>query len=536
MRWMRTLAAVTMTTGVAAWAAGCGGDQSTGPDPIPPPPANRPPAAVGSLSAVTVDVGGEASVNVASNFSDPDGDALTYAASSSDAGVATASVAASTVTVVGVGAGSATVTVTARDPGGLSATQTLGVTVEAVNRAPEAVGTIEDVSMKVGDAVVQGLSSFFSDPDGDQLTFAATISDTTIATISVSGEAVTIDGVATGSGTVTVTATDPGGLSATQAFTATVEAANRAPEVVDTIPAQTVQSGGSATVDVSAAFSDPDGDELTFAASSSDTMVATVSVSGASVEIAAVAAGTATITVTATDPDGLAATQEVGVTVVAPPPEIADTIPTHDMIVDSMVPLDLSPYFGGGDLTYTVESSDEAVAVASVDGSTVTTTGTGAVEDSVSVAYLTVTASNAGGASALQDSIMVRVHREEYDTLPGLTISDEGVLTAQIGTTPFTLSICLQLYNFPVGGDIGTFTMYWSEWQRAVGGGWVAVKDNNKAHVVGRNPELEAGSICPIDIADDRFPPGVYRLAGHAKIGDETGFYKTATFEKKPPP
>ena len=36
-------------------------------------------------------------------------------------------------------------TVTASDPGGLSATQSISVTVEAVNQAPVAEGTIDDL-------------------------------------------------------------------------------------------------------------------------------------------------------------------------------------------------------------------------------------------------------------------------------------------------------------------------------------------------------------------------------------------------------
>ena len=69
------------------------------------------------------------SVNVAQYFTDPDGDTLTYSATSSNAGVATGSVAGSTVTLTPVGVGTATITVTARDPGGLTATQSIAVTV-----------------------------------------------------------------------------------------------------------------------------------------------------------------------------------------------------------------------------------------------------------------------------------------------------------------------------------------------------------------------------------------------------------------------
>ena len=335
-----------------------------------------------------------------------------------------------------------------------------------------------------------------------------------------------VDGLAPGSATVTATATDPGGLSATQEFTVTVEAANRAPEVVDTIPsADRAERVVRRRWDVSANFSDPDGDELTFAASSSDTTVATASVSGAAVTVEGVAPGSATVTVTAMDPSELSVETSFMVTVTAPAPTVADTIPTHDMIVDSMVPLDVAPYFAGGDLTYTVTVSDETVAVASVDGSTVTTTGVGAVEDSISVATLSVTATNAGG-SVTQDSIMVRVHQEEYDSLPGISINEDGNLTADLGAgTPLVLELCLNVTNFPLGEDL--VTIFWSEWQRAVGGGWVTVQDNVR-------PGPPPVNICPLRLSEEQYPPGIYRMVGHVKFGDEASFYTTPTIEKKP--
>ena len=222
------------------------------------------------------------------------------------------------------------------------------------------------------------------------------------------------------------------------------------------------------------------------------------------------------------------------VTVTPPPvpPEIVDTIPTHDMIVDSMVVLDVSSYFEqeDSDLTYTAATSDEAVAVASVDGSRVTTTGTGADSVGVSEAMLSVTATNEDGLSVTQDSIVVRVHQEEYGGLDELSVTEDGVLRAEL--TPgsfFTLSICLQVNMIPFGGQ--PVTVVWSEWQRAVGGGWVVAQDNNKAHV-NRDPNNPGGSVCPINIDEARFPPGTYRLVGHVQRGEEAGYYKTSTFVK----
>ncbi len=70
-----------------------------------------------------------ARVDVAPYFSDPDGDTLAYAVVSSDVGIVGAGVAGSTVVLIPVRAGAAVATVTATDPGGLSATHPIAVTV-----------------------------------------------------------------------------------------------------------------------------------------------------------------------------------------------------------------------------------------------------------------------------------------------------------------------------------------------------------------------------------------------------------------------
>ena len=70
--------------------------------------------------------------------------------------------------------------------------------------------------------------------------------------------------------------------------------------VAENIEDLTVEVGSTEPVDLAAHFSDPDGDELMYGASSSNTSIATVSVSGATAQVTAVAAGNATVTVTVT--------------------------------------------------------------------------------------------------------------------------------------------------------------------------------------------------------------------------------------------
>ena len=126
------------------------------------------------------------------------------------------------------------------------------------SRAPEAVASIPVQTIAAGQSASLDVMPYFSDPDGDALAFAATVSDAAIATVSVSGNILTIAGVGPGMAVVTVFASDPGGLSATQGTQVTVEAPNRAPEPVGTIPGQTLAPGQWLSISLSSYFRDPD--------------------------------------------------------------------------------------------------------------------------------------------------------------------------------------------------------------------------------------------------------------------------------------
>ena len=288
----------------------------------PPVPQNRSPAVSAQVSDQIVEEGAEVQVDILAAFSDPDGDVLAHGAASDAPSVAQATVSGSDVTVSGIAPGTATVTLAATDPGGLSAALTFVVTVTPANRAPTVSAQMTDQSVEEGAEVQVDISEAFSDPDGDDLTYDAISDAQDIATASVSGREVTVSGVAPGTVAVTVTATDPGGLSATQAFTVTVTAANRAPTVSAQITDQSVEEGAEVQVDISEVFSDPDGDDLTYDAVSDAQDIATASVSGSEVTVSGVAPGTATVTLTATDPGGLTASQAFSVTVKEAEPDL----------------------------------------------------------------------------------------------------------------------------------------------------------------------------------------------------------------------
>ncbi len=99
----------------------------------------------------------------------------------------------------------------------------------ASNQPPVPVGRLADMTLRVGGgAGTATVSGAFADTESDALTYGASSSATTVATVSTSGAVVTITPVAAGRTTVTVTATDASGsnTAATQRFTVTVWASN----------------------------------------------------------------------------------------------------------------------------------------------------------------------------------------------------------------------------------------------------------------------------------------------------------------------
>ena len=168
---------------VLALMSGCGDDVS----PTAPTPTqvtgNRSPSAAGSVPDQAVTVSGTAAmVNMAPYFTDPDGDALTYSAVSSNAAVVTTSVSGSTVMLTPVSAGAATATVTARDLDGLTATRSVAVTVDV----GDAHGSTQDAAVPVGSASDTEASL---DTQGDVDYFSLDISASAALTVETTGGA-----------------------------------------------------------------------------------------------------------------------------------------------------------------------------------------------------------------------------------------------------------------------------------------------------------------------------------------------------------
>ena len=323
------------------------------------------------------------------------------------------------------------------------------------NRPPvPVVGALPDQALPVLGTLTVEASLAFADPDGDSLSYTVSSSAPDVVTVQASGARMTLTAVSEGTATIRVTATDPGGLSAAQAFAVTVSPlVNRRPEAVGVLAPVTLGVDDAAvTVEVGGAFRDPDGDALTYGATSSAPAVASVAVVGSRVTVTPVSEGTSTVTVAATDAAGSngTATQAFAVTVsplVNRRPEAVGVLaPVTLGVDDAAVTVEVGGAFrdpDGDALTYGATSSAIQVVTVQAVGARVTVTAVGA-----GTATIEVTATDPDGLSATQ-LFWVRVTAPFTDDpiVPGVTLVKAvhftelrtriDVLRSEVGLAPF---------------------------------------------------------------------------------------------------
>ena len=293
----------------------------------------------------------------------------------------------------------------------------VSVSVSDDDNQPPRCDSIATQILRVADSQTVDLSGYCSDADGHPLAYTASSSDTSEVTVSMDGSSLTLTGVAVGSTTITLTATDQPGesqepLSTTETFTARVK--NRDPEC-DAIADQTVKVGKSKTLTVSC--SDGDGHSLSYTASSSDTSKVTVEMTGSSLKITGVAATASphpTVTVTARDGHGGSDTVSFRVTVKELPSCDLSSIGNQTLFVDGSRTLDLSSVCDG---TYSASSSPSGIVTVSVNNSTDELTIHG---ESVGMATVTVTVRESGYKP---DSVSFRVTVVPRSPSPNASLS-----------------------------------------------------------------------------------------------------------------
>ena len=174
-------------------------------------------------------------------------------------------------------------TVTATDPDGLSSSQAVAVTVTDVNEAP-VITSVAAVS--VAENQLAASSATATDADGDTLTFSLTGADANLFAVDAAGVITFIGapdfempGSMDGDNVfdLTVTATDPDGLSSSQAVAVTVTDVNEAP-VITSAAAVSVAENQIAVSTATA--TDVDGDALTLTLTGTDAALFAIDAAG----------------------------------------------------------------------------------------------------------------------------------------------------------------------------------------------------------------------------------------------------------------
>ncbi|RKP47875.1 tandem-95 repeat protein [Cohnella endophytica] len=192
----------------------------------PAPVINHAPVKNNAWTATSFTVGTDGTLDLTGLFTDEDGDTLSYTITALDSSIATVASGGitSTPTIHPVASGTASFTVAVSDGQGGTASTTIQIAInpapQVSNNPPEVVAAIQTQLLSPGytNARTYDLSQLFEDPDGDAMTFTAVVSDTSAAQATINGNEFTLSpGTAghTGAVTVTITATDSNGGSAT---------------------------------------------------------------------------------------------------------------------------------------------------------------------------------------------------------------------------------------------------------------------------------------------------------------------------------
>ncbi len=254
---------------------------------------------------------------------------------------------------------------------------------------------IPDVALTLGGAShTVDVAGYFTDSVNG---YEVRTSPDNIVRTSRSGTVITIEPIAVGSTTVTVTGKKPG-TDERKRFNVTVSAMVSAPTATGSIAAVTLTEGATHDEDASDYF---EGEGITYAAESSDEGVATVEVAGLAVTVTAIEVGGATVTVTATNTAG-SAEQSFAVMVVPPAPAALGSIEAATLTEGDTHEVVASDYFEGEGVAYAAESSDIGVASVEVDGAAVTVTAV-----AIGSATVTVAATNAGGSAEQSFAVTV---------------------------------------------------------------------------------------------------------------------------------
>ncbi|MYE25419.1 MAG: hypothetical protein F4Y01_16010 [Gammaproteobacteria bacterium] len=372
-----------------------------------------PPMVAKALDDLALTVGDTASVDFGETFS---GTALRFSMEVADPDNAATATrdgdASTTIDVEALAHGEATVRLTASNTAG-SVSETFTIAVR--DQVPMAAGELAAVTLVVGETAEVDFSAAFT---GNALVYSVASSSDANATAALSGQTAQLTALVAGSAKVTVTASNASG-TATQEFLVTVQ--DIAPMVAKPLDDLALTVGDRASVDFAETFS---GTALSFSMAVSDAAAATATRdSGASttIDVEALAHGETMVTVTASNTAG-SVSETFTIAVRDQVPMAVGELAAVTLIVGETAEVDFSEAFTGNALVYSVASSSDANATATLSGQTAQLTALVAGS-----ATVTVTASNASG-SAMHE-FMVTVQDQPPATvgsLPNLSLTTGG--------------------------------------------------------------------------------------------------------------
>jgi len=277
------------------------------------PPPNAPPV-IASLSAVTVEK--ETSQTITVNVSDENPGSLSYAVTSnSNAGSVQAQfTSGSSLSLTGSAVGQSSIEVTVTDDGNQTdkASFTVTVTEDApVNTAP-VISSIAPISLLEGDSRRIDVALTDEEVSSVELSVTGNSQDTVVSASVVDGLSIQLQALQKGESSITLTATDNGGLQNATSFLVTVNEKtpeNEAPVISTVQPGNdvAVNAGASLTVTLTVTDETPLS-QLQFSARSNDESIATVSTdSNGTFNVQGQSAGTTQLTLTVRDAGNLEA-------------------------------------------------------------------------------------------------------------------------------------------------------------------------------------------------------------------------------------
>ncbi len=404
-------------------------------------------------------------VNLTNVFNDPEGRPLNYSVEIDPVGVVEASISGAILTVsvfAAVSGDQADLTVTAEDDAGQTATSTFTLTVTEGNLPPRVVATIPSDTLTAGGFPLElTLSDFFDDPDDDDLVFTAAASSSSVS-VTVAGDSLTVRVPMSASpdavGTVTVTATDGVNPPVPTSFSVTV---NLSPITTGVLQPLALAPGGfPARIDLTdpPAFTDSDGDPLTFSCAplSTPALTATCTSDGRTLLVTpGRQEEDARVVVTAADGVGGIGRDTVEVSVVNTPPRLVDTIDPPPLFLGGPpFPRDLTKIFedddDGQQLLFTCvlkpdASADVTVACTGTSGRILTVTPGSEPGD----ARITVTADDQFGGTV---STTFEIQVQETDTVYQARLRGLNVVPPSNSQAIGTITATLDEDTLRVGG------------------------------------------------------------------------------------